>query len=320
MISETPRELFEKGLITEEQFRKIDSIHSGAIFSVFYELRTLLYLGVILFTTGAGVLIYQNIGELGHLLSIITLSVITAVCFWYVITRGRPYSNLQVEPPNAYYDYVLLLGALLFVSIQGYIQFQYETFTELLEWNTLITAVFFFFLAYRFDHLGILSLAVTAFASFWGLRVSTQKWYSFNFLEEGHLHITAIVFASLLALAAMFLERRAIKQHFTFTYLFFCCLIFFSGALGGLFIGNQYNIVYALIIYAGCALAWMQAQRSKSFVFLIFVFVSGYIVTTYLLFEYLFSDSPLAVFYYFLISCGGIVYLIIRYRNFFKRA
>ena len=63
MTQQTPRELFDKGIISEEQYVKIDAIHSGKIVSVFYELRTLLYLGVLLFTTGAGLLIYENIGE-----------------------------------------------------------------------------------------------------------------------------------------------------------------------------------------------------------------------------------------------------------------
>lgn len=320
MTQQTLRELFEKGLITEDQFHKIEAITSGKIVSVFYELRTLLYIGIFLFTTGAAVVIYQNIGELGHLISIVTLTATMAGSFWYVVTRSRPYTNSKGESPNAYYDYVLLLGALLFISIQGYIQFQYETFTELLELNTLCTALFFFFLAYRFDHLGILSLAITAFASFWGLRVSPQKWYSVNFLEQGDLHLTAIAFASALGAVALYLNKQLIKQHFTFTYLLFCFFLFFTGSLTGIFIENDYDFLFALIVYAGCIVAWMQAMKSKSFLFLTYAFIAGYIATTYLLFEYLFSDSAVAVFYYFLISCGGIVYLIIRYRNFFKRA
>jgi len=79
MTQQTPKELFDKSIITEEQFNKIDLITSGKIVSVFYELRSLLYLGVMLFTAGAGILIYQNIGELGHIAAIIALCVLTLV-------------------------------------------------------------------------------------------------------------------------------------------------------------------------------------------------------------------------------------------------
>jgi hypothetical protein len=319
MTQKTPQELYERSLISEEQFRKIDAITSGKILSVFYELRTLLYLGVLMFTTGAGVLIYQNIGELGHLISILILTLIMLGCYWYVITRGGDYSNDQVKSPNAYFDYILLLGCLLFVSIQGYIQFQYEAFTEWMEWNTLITALFFFYVAYRYDHLGVLSLAITAFASFWGLSVSPQKWYSSDFFDTSDLHITAIVFATILTLIVLLLDKKSVKRHFTFTYLLFCFIIFFTGAIAGIFINRDYDILYSLIVYAGCVFAWYQAQANKSYLFLIYAFIAGYIVTTYLLSEYIFYDQPWIWYNYFLISCGGVVYLIIKYKKLFKR-
>ena len=49
MTRSTPHELLEKGLITQDQFSKIEVVTSGKVVSVFYELRTLLYLGVMLF-------------------------------------------------------------------------------------------------------------------------------------------------------------------------------------------------------------------------------------------------------------------------------
>ncbi len=319
MLRQTPCELLDKNLITKEQFEKIDLIVSGKIVSVSYELRILLYLGVIMFTTGASVLIYQNIGELGHLISIILLTLIMVGCFWYVIQHGPNYSNEQVESPTAYFDYLLLLGCLLFVSIQGYIQFQYGSFTRLLEWNTLITAAFYFFIAYRYNHLGVLSLAITAFASFWGLRVSTRKWYSGDFFEHSDLHITAIVFSVALAAIVFYLDKRSIKRHFTFTYLNFCFLLFFAGAFTGIFLEDSYDLIFVLLIYAGCVIAGYQARTRKSFLFLLYAFLAGYTATTYLLGKYIFNDEPALWYYYFLISCGGVIYLIIRYKNLFKR-
>jgi hypothetical protein len=240
-------------------------------------------------------------------------------CFWYVINRGRDYSNAQVEAPTAYFDYVLLLACLLFVSIQGYIQFQYDTFTELIEWNTLITAIFYFYVAYRYDHIGVLSLAITAFASFWGLSASPQKWYSSNFFDQSDLHITAMVFAASLAGIVFYLDKKSIKRHFTFTYLNFCFLIFLVGALAGIFVDSAYDLVFVLLIYSACIFAWYQAREKKSFLFLLYAFVAGYIATTYLLGKYIFNNEPSLWYYYFLISCGGIIYLVIRYKRLFKR-
>ena len=318
MTRSTPQELLEKGLITQDQFSKIEVITSGKIVSVFYELRTLLYLGVMLFTTGAGLLIYQNIGELGHLISLILLTAIMLVCFWYVIKHAQAYSNGVLKAPTPYYDYVLLLGSLLFVSIQGYVQFQYGALTEYLNWSTLITALFFFYIAYRFDHLGVLSLAITALASFWSISVSPQKWYSSDFFSEANLHNTAIIFSASVTVIAFILDHRKIKSHFTFTYFNFCMLIFFVGCVAGLFLGPW--LVYVLLIYGGCVFAWYIAKTRRSFLFLLYAFIAGYIATTYSLAETIFNYEPMLWFYYSILSCGGFIYFIIRYKNFFKQA
>jgi hypothetical protein len=318
MTTETPKELFEKGFIREDQFRNIDLITSGKILSVYYELQTLLYVGVMLFTTGIGILIYKNIGELGHIFMIISLCILTCICFWYAFRHAVAYSNSVVKSPTHYYDYVVLLGSLLVVSVQGYLQFQFEIFNDTLGLSTLVTSVFFFYVAYRFDHLGILSLAITALAAFWGISVSPKKWYSADFLSGSDFHITAIVFSTALAGIAIFLDRKLVKRHFTFTYLNFCMLIFFSGAVAGLFISEQYGY-YLLLIYAGCAFAYYAARLKQSFLFLLYAFLAAYTGTTYFFAMTIFRENYFVWFYYSIISCGGFIYFIIKYRNHFSR-
>jgi hypothetical protein len=116
-----------------------------------------------------------------------------------------------------------------------------------------------------------------------------------------------------------YLDNKSIKKHFTFTYLNFCFILFFVGALSGIFIESQYELLFAFLIYIVCVFAWHQAQSKKSFLFLLYAFVAGYIATTYLLVKYIFEDEPALLYYYFLFSCGGVIYLIIRYKRLFKR-
>src|SRR5258708_1291800 len=150
MTQETPKDLFERGFITEDQYSRIETITSGKVVSVFYELRTLLYLSVLLLSGGTGLLIYQNIGDLGHLLSIIALILLTIACFGYILKFGGRYSNSTVTGPNPYFDYVVLLTALLFISVLGYLQFQFAILDENLGLGTLIASALFFYIAYRF--------------------------------------------------------------------------------------------------------------------------------------------------------------------------
>ncbi len=318
MTKETPKELFDKNFITEEQFRKIDLVTSGKIVSVFYELRSLLYLGVMLFTAGAGILIYENIGDIGHQISIFVLGLLTIACFWYAFSRATNYTNDKVKSPTPYYDYIVLCGGLLFISFQGYLQFQYDFLTDNLGYSTLITAAFFFFIAYRLDHVGFLSLAITAFASFWSISVSPQKWYSGDFFSGSHLYNTAIIFSTALAIIAVILNKKNVKKHFTFTYLNFCALIFFVGAITGLFDKEWYGI-YLLLIYAGCVFAYFTARWEKSFLFLLYAFMAAYIGTTYLLAETILANAVELWSIYSFASCGGFIYFIIKYRNHFKQ-
>jgi hypothetical protein len=313
---ETLKELLSKELITAEQFERVEAVHSKKVFSVFYDLRTILYLGILLFSSGIGLLIYQNIGQIGHYASLGLLFLTMLGSFYYAFKKGVSYSNASIKAPTPYYDYVVLLGCLLFISVLGYLQFLFGFLDESIQEVTLFTAAFFFLIAYRFDHLGVLSLAVTAFASFWGLRVSLQHWGSSDIFSQNNLKVAALIFGLSVSLIAIVLDRKNIKQHFTFTYLNFCCLIYFTGALAGVF--DSENGIYILSTYIGCAGAVYFAFQKKSFLFLLYAFVCGYIVTSYLLADLVLKD-PILWFFYLIGSCAGFVWFIIRFKNYFKR-
>jgi hypothetical protein len=311
--------LQEKNLLTEDQYSILEPIYSRKIISVFYELRIILYLGVMLFTTGVGILIYKNIGEFGHLALITILFIMTAYCFHYALRNVPEYSNEKLTPPTPYFDYIVLLGCLLFISVLGYLQFQYELFDEGMGLTTLVTAAFFFFAAYRFDPLGVLSLAITALASFWSISISPQKWYSGNFLSESNLHVTAMVFGVVVGGTALLLDKKGIKKHFTFTYLNFCSLIFLIGATSGMFIDDHVYLIFLLSLYAGCAAIAYYAHLKKSFLFILYAFVFAYIGTTYMLSDII-NYEPGLWFMYLIASCGGFIAFILRYKAYFKRA
>jgi hypothetical protein len=308
------QELKKKGLITGEQFNQIELIVTRKVFSVFYELRTLLYLGVMLFTTGVGFLIYQNIGQLGHILVIISLSILSVGCFVYAFVKGYPFSKLKVESPNPYFDYVLLLGCLLFASVLGYLQFQFNFLEVYPRISSLVTAILFFILAYRFDHLGVLSLAITSLASFFGIVVVFNDLKAFD-----QLYNVGLMFSVFILVVGIVLERQKIKEHFTFTYLNFGALIFFLSALAGIF--QSYRGEYApyfLALIIGVALSIYTANWKRSFIFLLYGVIAGYIGLTYWLSDNVNWDVKPWLFY-MLISCGGFIYFIVKYRNYFKR-
>ena len=122
-----------------------------------------------------------------------------------------------------------------------------------------------------------------------------------------------------LAAAAIALNKKSVKQHFTFTYVHFSVLLFLTGALSGMFINDDSYAVYLLLLYSGCGLAVFYARQKRSFLFLLYAFVFGYAGTTFFLADTV-LDDPIVWFFYLVISCGGFVFFIISYRNYFKRA
>jgi uncharacterized membrane protein YfcA len=62
------------------------------------------------------------------------------------------------------------------------------------------------------------------------------------------------------------------------------------------------------------------ARWKKSFLFMLYAFVSAYIGTTFLLAETIMEDAIELWFLYSIISCGGFIYFIVKYRTHFKQS
>lgn len=128
MRKHTLETLLKEGLITGDQQSFLSRIYDKSVFSLYYELRTMLYFGVLLFTAGIGILVYRNIDTIGHQAIIAGLAGLAAIAFRYAAKRRPPYSHRETESPGSLYEYVLLGACLLFATIVGYIQYQYGIF------------------------------------------------------------------------------------------------------------------------------------------------------------------------------------------------
>ncbi|MBX2991106.1 MAG: DUF2157 domain-containing protein [Bacteroidetes bacterium] len=316
MNSETLNSLHSGGLITDAQKAFLSRIHDKSLFSLYYELRSMLYLGVLLFTAGLGVIIYQNIDTIGHQAIIGALTLLMIVCFGYAAKRKPPYSNGEVESPGSLYEYVLLLGCLLFAIIVGYIQFQYEIFGTRWQLSALLPAVAFLVLAYSFDHRGVLSLGIAGLASWLGLTVSPVELMKEGIFRSEGLIYTGLLFGIVVCAAALLLDRAGIKRHFTFTSLALGSNILFIACLAAVFTLHP-SIVYFLLLALFCTAGILYARKEQSFLFLLLSCVYGYIGLTYMLSDFL--HQAFSLFFYFVVSCGAVIYFIFHYKKFLAR-
>ena len=139
----------QKQVLADEQAQVIRSFEESKPFSLHWELRTILYAGVTLLSSGLGILIYKNIDTIGHGILIALIGLISAACFWYVWKHRKPFSPQLVETDSPFADYALLLGCLTFLTMEGYWQYQYNVFGQRYGLVTAIPALLFLKLTFH---------------------------------------------------------------------------------------------------------------------------------------------------------------------------
>ena len=314
--------LQQKDLILPEQSTIILEYENNKSFSLHYELRTLLYLGITLLTGGLGVLIYQNLDTIGHGVIVALITTITLACFTFTFWKRESFTWLEVKNPHHFSDFVLLLGCASFLILEGYLQFQYDLFGLKYGLVTFIPAILFFFCAYFFDHRGVISMAITAFASWVGVSIAPFSVLEKNNFSAPNFLFTAIVLGLVLSAMGFISEYKNLKKHFSFTYLLLGSNLTLIATLIGMFSHANWSVVYALITLTLCVGLFLYARKTQSYIFLLMGVIYVYIALTYLLFKFAEAISSEFIYmfamYYFLLSGVGVIVFLMKIKKILK--
>ncbi|KIO76098.1 hypothetical protein TH53_17365 [Pedobacter lusitanus] len=298
MNTDLYKKLHNEGLISDETLEKIIAKNTTPLFSLHWELKTLLYLGVTLLSTGLGVLIYKNIDTIGHQFILLFIAAICAGCFIYCIKNRNPFSREKSDSPSSFYDYILLLGCLSLLSFLGYLQFQYHVFGDNYGLATLIPMLILFYVAYEFDHIGILCMGITNLAIWLGLTVNPYTILS-NGLGSNNSLIIPYLFLGLFLLAAGYVsERYNFKKHFKFTYQNFGLNISFLALFTGYFTtyDNALSFLWLIGVFVLAFILYTDALKNKSFYFLLLIILYAYTAISTLIVRVLFNMNSEAAF------------------------
>jgi hypothetical protein len=263
------------GAISGAQFDVISALTRRDRFSVFVELNTLLYLGVLSCVAGVGVTVTTYSARLGDVAILSSLTCIVGWSLYYCFTRALPYSHSQVEPPGLAFDYVLYLGCLMFAIELGYVESRFHLFA--LDWDhsLLLASAVFFALAYRFDNRLVLSLALSSLGTWCGVRVSLHL--------GGSLRAYALAYGGVVAVAGTALYHAGVKKHFLEAYLHIAANVLFVALLAGV-ISSVDWVFYLLALVGLAGLAIVAGVRFRRFAFVVYGVVFGYAgVSTWLL-------------------------------------
>jgi hypothetical protein len=317
--------LLAEGVIAADEARNIGETLSRKKFSLHWELRVLLYIGITLFTSGLGVFIYNNIGSIGHIVLILFLLTGCLGCYGYAFTKAYPFSKNPVKHTNPFYDYVVLLGALLFISTQAYLQFRYEIYGNELRIPTLVASMVLFATAFRFDHKGVLTIAISLFAAFFGLVVTPMEWMQstdFTVGSQTYTH-TAILLGIFLYAFGWTCRNRTLKVHFVPVFFQFAANIMLVSWLMGTFGQDMPGLYYLGLIITGVLFVW-EASKGRSFALFLSVVLAEYIGLTYWVVKGLFEGpgeiAIYLIFTYFTASGGGVIFALRNHKKILRYA
>ncbi|MBA4849156.1 DUF2157 domain-containing protein [Emticicia sp. BO119] len=308
--------LVKKEIIPEEQSEKIAAYEQSKPFSIHWELRTLLYVGITLLGSGLGVVIYENIDSIGHNVLIGLIVAAFLGCLYYAFKHRKPFTWEEVIETEKLDDFALLGACVMFLTLEGYLQYQYNIFGTRYGLAAFLPAVLFFFLAYRLDHRGVLSMAITAFGSWVGVNIAPIKlWQQKNFSTADITHISILLGVVLIVMGGVS-EYKSWKKHFSFTYFLFGFNIAFVAILAGLF-QFEMKLIYLLIMAVLSYGSIWYARKTQSYLFLLMGVIYGYIALTYWIFHWEYTNAMDFTLYmlYFMSSAVGVVFFLINIKQ-----
>src|SRR5262245_27340160 len=230
------------------------------------EIRLLLYVGVLLLTSGVGVLVVEHQKEIGPLAIAGALTVGTLVCFAWVVRTAPPFSWRQVESPNVAFDYILLLGVLLFASALGYVEAQFTVLGDRWAHHLLIVGVVYFVVAYRWDSRTVLGLALTTLAAWRGVSMSLRA-VEFDMEHVPGLRANAIAIGLIYVALAVLSVRLERKSHFEDVFGNTGLILLLGALVSGVFGAAPWGIWLAALLAVAAAVMWVAFRRGRSLYF-----------------------------------------------------
>jgi len=273
------KSLLDKNLITENQFQEIVQYRSLNIFSLNVELKLLLSIAVLMFTSGIGILIYDNIDSIGHIALLSILFAITCGCFYYCFKNSKGFQKTETTFESPFLEYLVLIANILTCIFIGYLQFQYEAFGTHYGLATLVPTIVSFFCAYYFDNKSVLTIAVTGLAAYIGLSVTPQDIFndSNHFYANQSLSYSAIGLGVLLIAWTIYSFKISLKTHFALVYLTFALHIISVTSISNMVGDEMIWFLFASILAGSSVYFYKISHQLKAISLYVFMIIYAYI-------------------------------------------
>lgn len=310
-VAEAVEALREKGVLGDPPASHLLRVARGDLVSVRLEIRALLYLGVLLLTTGIGLFLKENHDRVGPAAIAAGLGLAAAVCFVWVLRRATPFTWGRARDPGVAFDYVLLLGLLLVASDLAYVEVQFRLFGPDWPYHLLLVSLLCLLAAFRWDSAVALGLALTSFAAWRGVSVNVLRG-AFGSGRPEETRWNAVLCGLVFVALGLALVRAGKKPHFEEVWVNFGLVLLLGGLLSGVF-GERspWGLWLAALAAVSAVVVWRAFRAGRTLYFAEGV-VAAYLGLLRLLFEAfekLNSGSAFALFV--AASAAGVLALVV---------
>ena len=254
--------LRREGILSSEQAALFSRVARRELVSVQVEIRALLYLGVLLLTSGVGIFVVEHHADIGRWAIAGSIAVASTACLVWVIRSAPPFSWGEVESPSVAFDYVLLLGLLLFASDLAYVEAQFTLLGPRWVHHLLVVASVYVVAAYRWDSRVVLSLGLSTLAAWRGVSVSVMA-HSLGAGDAGELRVNAVVLGLLYVIAAVLSVRLDRKAHFEEIFGNAGLLLLFGGLVSGVLSDLDWGIWLVALVVLAAAVMWISSRVGR---------------------------------------------------------
>jgi len=261
-------QLARTGVLGPGEAASLGRVARGELVSVRPELRVLLYLGVLAITTGAGVLVAENLDRIGPVAIAAGLWSAAGLSLLWAVRHAPPFSWGASASTHLAFDYALLLGVLLTGSALAYTEVTFAPLGSAWGLHLLAMSAFAAAVAVRGDSRVVFSIALTSLAAWRGVSASSLEGaFGRGSDEAAVIRANALVVGLVfLALGAAMVRSRR-KPHFEATATYLGWLLILGALLSGVF-GGASATAYRLagvVVGAGLAVVAFRGGRFPLF-------------------------------------------------------
>ena len=244
-----------------------DRVARRGLVSVRFEIRTLLYVGVLLLTSGVGVLVARHQEDIGPLAIATGIALAAAGSLIWVTRRAAPFSWGEVPSPGVAFDYLLLLGLLLVAADLAYVEVQFTLLGPRWAYHLLVVGALYLLAAYRWDSRTALGLALTTLAAWRGVSMSLRAASSLAFGHGDDLRANEIAIGLIYVALAVLSVRLERKSHFEGVFGNIGLILLFEALVSGVFGAAPWGIWLAALLAVAAAVVWLAFGLGRSLYF-----------------------------------------------------